>query len=267
MVWPMPFLTLAYFVIVNLLIIGLDSIFLFGITKTGNLYFTSDFNSSKPVVFNFAFNSIAWTIGIELLFYLIAPFIVRRHIIYPILILLASLLLRILLAGYGYEGAPWNYMFFPTQLMFFMGGVLAYKLYKKIQHIHISRALLITMYVVLLAVLLLYYQFFAETYLKQAVLFLTVALLIPASFILTKKSKADRVLGNLSYPIYISQALIIKFVAIKSFPKFISPGFTALVVVIAFSIVLDYVVTRPIEKYRQKRVSLNKARSSFNAVS
>ena len=267
MVWPMPVLTLVYFIIVNLFIIGLDSVFLLGITKTGGLYFTTNFNSSNPVVFGFAFNSIAWTIGIELLFYLIAPFIVRRRIIYPILILLASLLLRILLASYGYNGVPWNYMFFPTQLMFFMAGILSYKLYKKIQHVNISRALLVGMYMVLLAVLLLYYQFFAETYLKQTILFLAVALLMPASFILTKKSKTDRFLGNLSYPIYISQALIIKFVAIKSFPKVISPGFTALVIIIAFSIVLDYVVTRPIENYRQKRVALNKSKPSFNAVS
>jgi peptidoglycan/LPS O-acetylase OafA/YrhL len=85
---------------------------------------------------------------------------------------------------------------------------------------------------------------------------------MPASFILTKQSKFDRFIGNLSYPIYISQSLINRIVVIKKFPKIISLGFTALIVVIAFSIILDLLITGPIEKYRQKRAkSMSKIKS------
>jgi peptidoglycan/LPS O-acetylase OafA/YrhL len=254
-VWPLPAITLAFFILVNLFIVGIDSIFLLGITKRGDLLLTSNFYAYKPNVYNFAFNSIAWTIGIELLFYLIAPFIARKKIVYPIVMLIASLLLRIILAHFGYSGAPWDYMFFPTQLMFFMAGILSYKLYKYIQNRSISKTLLVGMYILLLIIILLYYQFFQDSYLKQAILFIAFVLLMPASFIISQKNKFDRMLGNLSYSVYISQALLIKLIVIKEFPKIMDTGFTALVVIIAFSIVLDYVVSRPIERYRQKRIS------------
>ncbi|WP_183580921.1 acyltransferase family protein [Mucilaginibacter sp. X5P1] len=250
----LPILTAVYFIFINILIIGLDSIFFFGIKKNGSLFFTPDFNKTDPHVYSFAFNTIAWTVGIELLFYLIAPFIVKKKVIYPVTILLLSLVLRLLLAHFGYVNSPWNYMFFPNQLMFFMAGVLSYNLYKKINAINFNKTMLMVMHLTFLFIILLYYQFFTESYIKQIILFLAVTTLIPASFLISKKSKFDRIMGNLSYPIYISQSLINKIVVIKKFPKIISVGFTALIVVIAFSIILDLLVTNPIEKYRQNRI-------------
>ena len=42
------------------------------------MFYTNDINKQTPYLVQFAFNSFAWTIGLELLFYLIAPFIVRK---------------------------------------------------------------------------------------------------------------------------------------------------------------------------------------------
>jgi len=216
--WPLSFATLLFLAVANIFILGLDWVFLFGL-KDGSLYFTSNFNQAKPNVYNFAFNSIAWTVGVELVFYLIAPYIVRRNVFIVAGILLASLLLRVILAMNGLSFPPWNYMFFPTQLMFFMGGVISYHLYLKLKQVKVNKSVLGLSYLGLISIILFYYQVFEESYLKQGIMFLCVILFIPASFIVTKNNKIDKFLGNLSYPVYISQFFIIRITQAKAFPK------------------------------------------------
>ena len=246
---------LSYFIFSNIAIVGLDWLFFFGLNKAGGLYFTSNFNTdADPKIYNFAFNSIAWTVGAELVFYIFAPFVVRRNVWFIACLLLLSLALRISLAQFGLIVAPWDDMFFPSQIMFFMGGALSYHLYKLIQDKSINKKTFQILYLVFILIITLYYQFFSESYTKQTVLFVSTILLIPFAFILTKKSKLDRFLGDLSYPIYISQFLFIKIVSIKAFPKPFGKGFSSLVLIIIFSVIIDFIVTKPLEKYRQKRV-------------
>ena len=250
---------IAYFIMSNILVIGLDWLFIFGLNKNGNLFYTSNFNNTSPKVYDFAFNSIAWTVGAELLFYVFAPFVVRKNLIIIVILLILSLFLRIILGYHGYTSAPWDYMFFPTQIMFFMGGVLSYHLYKLIKDKEINKKLIVMMYLFFVLVICLYYQFFEESYLKQAFLFSTTILLIPASFILTKNYKIDRYFGDLSYPIYISQSFFIRISNVKLFPKPLGHGATVLLLVIVFSMAIEHFITKPLEKYRQKRVIQNTA--------
>ncbi|MFC0514574.1 acyltransferase family protein [Mucilaginibacter angelicae] len=248
------FASYLYLVLANLLIIGLDWTFLLGIDRHGRLYFTNDFNKARPAVYNFGFNSIAWTVGVELAFYLIAPWLNKRKYYLLIILFLASLGLRLLLISRYTDRNPWNYMFFPTQVMFFIAGIFSFRLYVKFVKAKAGRPLQYVSYIIFLAVILFYYQFFDESYTKQAVLFLAVILLVPFAFEATKKSRADIFLGNLSYPIYISQMLVIKFVTAKKFPKLIDMGFTALLVTVLFALFIHFIVAAPIESYRQRRL-------------
>jgi peptidoglycan/LPS O-acetylase OafA/YrhL len=236
------------------LIIGLDTLFLFGINQHGDLYLTRDFNKTSPNFYNFAFNPIAWTVGIELVFYLLAPWLTRRNIYLLFLILLFSLGLRIFLAKAFFDGPPWDYMFFPTQIMFFVAGIISYRIYLTLNNVNISKQLQSVLYGVFVFIILFYYQFFAESYIKNIALFVSTTLLIPIAFKITKNSRFDLILGNLSYPIYISQFLIIKITDAQRFPKIIDKGFTSLVLIILLSIVLEKLVTKPIEKFRRNRV-------------
>ncbi len=249
------FLSMVFFIIVNLIIIGLDLLFLLRIDKSGNLKFTPDFNKQKPNVYNFAFNSIAWTVGVELLFYVIAPWLTRRKMTLLICIMVSSLLLRILMANVYSDAPPWNYMFFPTQLMFFMAGILSYRYYRTIDFDKINKLIIKSIFATLLLVVLFYYNIFQESYLKNIILFVIVSFSIPFVFKLTQKSALDRYLGNISYPIYITQGLVIKFVGAKSFPKIGgSEGLTTLIIDIAISIVLELTIGRTIEKLRNRRI-------------
>jgi peptidoglycan/LPS O-acetylase OafA/YrhL len=250
--------SIIYFALSNLLILGLDWTFLFGINKGGDLYFTSDFNKTRPSVYNFAFNSIACTVGVELAFYVIAPWLNKRSVYTLLALFVASLALRLLLAVFYKDHAPWNYMFFPTQLVFFIAGIFSYRGYIKFIKGQTGTLLLSVAAALLVIVVLLYYQFFQETYTKQIVLFLCVTLFMPFTFELTKKSRVDRFLGNLSYPVYISQALIIRLVSARRFPKIIDVGFTALILVLIMALLINILLINPIEKYKAQRVALYK---------
>lgn len=246
-------LTLFYLVIANVLLFGLDWLFLFGINQQGGLFFTSDFNKTSPALYNLGFNSIAWTVGVELCFYAIAPWLNKRSHGVLLAFFIASLTLRIVLAHDYTDRNPWNYMFFPTQVMFFVAGIFSYRLYVVFVR---NKSKPLTQYIcygLLLGVLLFYYQVLDETYFKQGILFLSVIVLMPFAFAATKNSRADRFLGNLSYPVYIAQSLIIKIVAAKRFPKFVDIGFTSLLLVIAFALLINWLLMAPIEKYRARR--------------
>jgi peptidoglycan/LPS O-acetylase OafA/YrhL len=248
--WPLSNLTLFYLFIANVLLLGLDWIFLFGL-KDGNMYFTSNFNNTRPAFYGFAFNSIAWTIGVELLFYLIAPFIMRKNLFFIVLLLLISLSIRLILAHNDLTFAPWDYMFFPTQLMFFMGGGISYHIYKKLK----SKNLLLTIISGLYLLIILFYNdFFKDSYLKQVFLFVSTIAAIPCLFKITKSNKIDKYLGDLSYPMYISQSLIIMVTASKRFPKPFGLGVTVLSLAIVSSILLNHFIIKPINKIRQMKV-------------
>jgi peptidoglycan/LPS O-acetylase OafA/YrhL len=250
----LSFLTLLVLIAVNLLVFGMDVINFTGINKNGNLYFTDKFLDLKTPTYKYTFNYVGWTIGVELLFYLVAPFIVRRKWLLPLLLLVLSLATRIILAAYGLERRPWIDMFFGDQLMFFMGGVLSYRLYKYLEKVKISKGIQTALYLYLLAVILLYNVINANDYVKQVILFVSTILIIPFAFRLTNKNKFDRFVGELSYPIYISQLLVLQVVSLRCIPKPFGPGVTALVLVVIFSIILNRFVAGPIERYRQKRV-------------
>lgn len=246
--------TLVFFIFSNLFIFGLDLFFFFGITNQGSLFFTKQFYKTDPNVFQFAFNSIAWTVSTELYFYLLAPFLVRKKLPVIFSIIFCSLILRIVLARQGMDDLPWTYMFFPSQLMLFFGGVVSYHIYLKVKCLEIKKLYLDAVFVLFICILIFYYTFFEEGYIKQAFLFLITLLSIPFIFIKFKHDKYDQFFAELSYPIYISQAFIIKITQIKFIPAPLGQGVNTIILDVLFSILLVKYIIDPIEKYRRLRV-------------
>jgi peptidoglycan/LPS O-acetylase OafA/YrhL len=125
--------TLSYLFISNLTMLFQDIVMFLGLnTETGNLFFTSDFTQAEPQLFRFLLVPQAWTISIEMTFYLIAPFIVRRKLRFILILLFLSLILRLFLYQSGFKNDPWTFRFFPTELALFLIGIAGYHFYKKI---------------------------------------------------------------------------------------------------------------------------------------
>ena len=84
----------------------------------------------------------AWTLSVEFLFYLFCPFLVKFTNKSLIFILFLSLLVRVGTFLIGFQDYIWRHLFFPSELCFFVLGMLAYRFHIKILKIHLNSVLL-----------------------------------------------------------------------------------------------------------------------------
>ena len=197
----------------NILIFGQDTLLFLGL-KDNTLEFVMDFRSTSPQLWKFALLPQAWSLGLELTFYLTAPFILRsRAMLFSCLG--ASLLGRgaALAAGFGWED-PWTYRFFPFELsLFLLGAVVQQILSPAIERlcevsVHFERLALAAF----VLTMLIFPLVDVSTALRTAILILLLALSLPLLFVFQKHNRWDRSIGELSYPIYISHWLVVLFV-------------------------------------------------------
>lgn len=188
----------------------------------------------------------SWTLALELTFYLIAPFLLLRQNLFIILLLFLTIALRLVFGHYGYNQSGWLYGFFPFELGIFLLGALGCRFYIEIlkkknlirnwlDHIaslfkkEISDKLFFMVTLVFASALLyclLTFMALGWNYIPGgtrggsiagasnhhwAVIFAT-ALTLPFLFYFTKNIKADRFIGELSYPVYLGHFLILEFV-------------------------------------------------------
>lgn len=199
-----------------------------------------------------------WSIGVEIWFYLIAPFIVSLRY-RSLATLLAFGILIAVLTKSATSADQWNYRFFPSQLMFFMIGIFAYRVYAGFkQKWQMKRwgwiilAFLFPMTVLFSSSVSLQ----LPSYLNQFIFYLFQIILIfaiPFIFAASKDSTWDRRLGMLSYPLYIVHMPIIENNAVGSIP-------TQLAVCLIVSAGLVALVEIPIEKIRISRLLKNAPR-------
>jgi len=182
--------TFLFLLFTNIFLFFQDIVMFMGVDlESGNLFLTENFRTSSPAVFKFLIIPQAWTVGVEIMFYLIAPFVVRRKIYWIVVLFLASIVLRWCAYQSGLNYDPWTYRFFPFELAFFMLGVLAYHGYLQIKHKRIPdwfyRGLLVLLLLFSLGYGNISFVYKYYTYLGVFVLFL------PFIFKYTKSWKKD----------------------------------------------------------------------------
>ena len=254
----MNFGSFIFLLFTNLFLFLQDTVLFLGLdTTTGHLFFTSNFLDTSPLLFQFLFIPQAWTIGVEISFYLIAPFLVKRKlkIIIPLIIL--SVILRLVLRfHFELKNDPWNYRFFPTELVFFLLGIISYRIYKNLQTIELKNIFYKLIWAGMVGFTLLY-NFLpipGKDYLYLIIFFIS----LPFIFIYTKNWKIDSYIGELSYPIYISHILVSVVISVLKIPLIGGKGLTLTLFTIVFSVILNELVAKKIEKLRQMRIMPNR---------
>jgi peptidoglycan/LPS O-acetylase OafA/YrhL len=217
----------------NIFIVGQDIIRGLG-EPTPNLYYHF-----------FVYVRVAWTVAVELSFYAIAPFVVRR-IPLTVGVLIASLVAQFLVIGND-KVNPLDYELFPFEAWLFMAGSLSYRVYAKLR---LQQTRGVTIYCVAASVLLLAMTVTYDALSTPRVVYLvTAAACLPGAVLLGRKNPADGALGDFSYPIYLIHPLAM-IVTI--------PGRHAELIAIAAVLLLSWLtvrfIERPIERFRQRRV-------------
>ncbi|MEP7321744.1 MAG: acyltransferase [Saprospiraceae bacterium] len=258
--------SLTYLILTNLVIFGQAAVLFLGISsESGNLFFTSNFWNTSPLLYKFLFVPQAWTLALELSFYLIAPFILKRGLKIVITLIILSLLLRFILFNfYLLQNDPWTARFFPTEIMFFLSGYLSYRIYILLKNKSVSNYFYLFMLAFTLVFITLYKYFpsinisWCSFPMKEMIYFTTIILSVPFLFNFLKNNKIDNKIGELSYPVYISHMLIITICgAISSQASlfdFLKKDWVIGIITIVFAIILNKTVVSPIERYRQSRL-------------
>lgn len=212
---------------------------------------TLDFSCAPPVPLTI--NLAAWSLSVELGFYLIAPFILKSQkrtfafVVAGAIYFLCVNQLRFPLNYFDYFRAAnitgFTYFFYPSSFIFFGGGALAY---------HFSKEKSAPNYgIALFALILLSY---AQSIMPSWHLFF-IGLAIPVLFSYTKKNRIDRVIGELSYPVYILHMPILLFIrpltlSHPEYFKVISLGTWVSIISIVLGIFLYYVIEIKVSRYR-----------------
>jgi peptidoglycan/LPS O-acetylase OafA/YrhL len=246
--------TMLLVIFANIFLLFQDIIMFLGFDVSGGgFFFTSNFRSVQQPLYLFMFIPQTWTLGIEVLFYIIAPFFLKKKIHIILGIILLSLIIRGLLYYNGFKFDPWTYRFFPTELVFFLFGDVAFRIYKKIGKMNINKYLMNA----ILGLNIIYIVFATKINIpgKNIIFLLLFLSSLPIIFKLSKNWRVDRYIGDLSYSVYITHILALNFVSdLRIIENKSYLSIMVIIISIALSILLKLAIGDPIERYRQKRV-------------
>jgi peptidoglycan/LPS O-acetylase OafA/YrhL len=188
-------------VLSQITMLGQDAITFTGIDATSHaLYPINDLAQVTLQGWSVLVIPQAWSLSIEIMFYLIAPFVLVRSFSWVGGFFLGFVLLR-LAAKFAFHlgGELWDCRFFPFELNLFLAGALAHQFYERFQGTSWFRKEL--GYVSYPLIVCLIYTLGKLASSEAAGL--TVAACLPFLFHATRSLRLDRWIGELSYPLYI----------------------------------------------------------------
>ncbi|MGO4399878.1 acyltransferase family protein [Achromobacter sp. PAB15] len=253
----LPFSADLFLVLSNLFIFGQDWLMFFGIEHSA-LSFTGSFAHSEVPLYQGLLVPQAWTLGVEMSFYLVAPFVLgspRRLLA----LLAASLALRavLIVTGIGLSD-PWTYRFFPTELALFLIGSLSHQVllprckawmrrFNRLPEVGTA---------VLVVYCMVHFSIGLNHTVRDAMAVLLFAALLPLAFLFQSRHRLDKAIGELSYPIYICHSLVIMFFSwlLNDVEMHQPMLFSALVIAgcIGFSALLNGLIADPVERLRSR---------------
>ncbi len=251
--WP----TQLFLVISHVGLFGQDAYYFIGLDQLGGLYLEPNLWINHNEFYKFMFVPQAWSLSLELCFYLLAPFLVRCSIPTVALMITASIGVRfILMLWFGWKSDPWAYRFFPSELSLFLCGIAAYRIYSIIKIRKMDTQTLfgwLTLGCAACAVLLISHSPGGFIMWKNISYFVAILLALPFLFKLTKHSKIDSIIGELSYPMYLCHMLVIWLFNLIELPNRIMSNIGVLLVTLLMSISLYWYVDRKVNIYRHKK--------------
>lgn len=196
----------AFLAFTNVTILFQDVTMFLGAHK-GQIEWSANFQRSEAPLRQGLAIPQAWSLGVELSFYLIAPYVLNLRSRWLILGSCCSLAVKVITISTLHLGDPWTYRFFPFEVGYFLLGSLAFR--------HRSLFDLERLVPERIGKYCAYPLAIGFAAVRVPVLFATLAYPIALAFVLpfmfrmTSGLRADRLIGELSYPFYIFHMLAI----------------------------------------------------------
>jgi peptidoglycan/LPS O-acetylase OafA/YrhL len=249
---------LLYVFATNILIVGQD-VSMWLAYQAGGVEWS--FNALRDQMSLANFNPIepAWSLAVELMFYALAPFLVRRHLAVIVSIAVGCTALRVVAYAMGLHNVVLRYMFFPFELGLFMAGAVSYRLYQQLETkswLSAKTALSVTTTVIALVLLNDMIQG-ADEY--PYALYCLIVLALPFLFDFCRRQRWDRWIGELSYPLYLLHLPVQTSLHWAALP-FGGAGYGARMtaisigISIAAAIAVHMLVVVPLDRWRERRL-------------
>lgn len=223
------------------------------------LHIASNLHQLSKVPVSLFFVAQAWTLGVEVTFFLVAPFLVRRHWSILVCFVVLPTFARYVAVTHGLDKQFWFNGFFPFELGLFMLGALSYKVSAKFKRRMRGAGWTIFGMGILVAVILFpLYESDANEFFNMGHIFLYLYLAVglPALFEATSRVRWDRSIGDLSYPVYLCHEIFGTPLNSLNWGKE-HPRLIAMVIIVAScalaSLVVHYIDV-PVNRFRQLRL-------------
>jgi peptidoglycan/LPS O-acetylase OafA/YrhL len=252
----LKFGTLLYLILINITVLGQDTVYFFTGNSTGGLSFLNNAAPHGLVLYRFILDLPLWTVSLEIIFYIISPVFVRLKLKPLVIILVIMLIARSVFKIQTVRFDPFVYRLFLLQLPFFLAGIVAYKFYIYLKNKHIPKAVF---YILIgyLGLFTIFAQNLPNTGAKDFIYLASIFCAVPVLFVFSKNSKTDRWIGELSYPMYISHMLMIltlENILPRLHINLKYLGLISIASTICLSIALIYIIGKRLEAYRARRV-------------
>lgn len=183
--------------------------------RAGGIHWSQNFQLSDIPLWKGLLVPQAWSLGIELGFYIVAPYLLTRRTRWLLLAACLCLAVKLYFLHALLFDDPWTYRFFPFELGYFLLGALAFR-FRGLFEPLVTRKIERHWYLAYVAVIAFTTLQIAGPIARDAYPFAAALLLAPL-FKLTSQQKVDRLIGEASYPFYIfhMSALLVAGVAAK----------------------------------------------------
>lgn len=272
----------------NLSVFLQDAVMFLSRDAAGNVCLTGGVSSGPQEFYNLLVIPQAWSIAVELQFYLLSPWLVRKvsslHLM--ILIVLLTGLRTIAASVLQLDFDPWTYRFAPFEVVKFLAGMLSCRLLWQstlgqrlcqssgfwLNHVsgRIRYPLAVPVVLVLMRVhlgvgsLVQRAAGLSGSAVREPLLLLALAvaaMIVPFCFYLTQTVQVDRRVGELSFPIYLLHLTVVLALdgPLREFlPGRLYLGELALVSSVLLALVLQKLVLDRLETKRQLSISSNR---------
>lgn len=247
-------LTVVALAVPQIVLFGLDWSYSFGLVGDPRHLAWTAFQRTVPLpAWYFVLILQAWSLGLELTFYLVAPLLCRWKLRWQVAAAVGLLAGEMLASAvWKLNYSPWNYRFFPFELQYFMAGSAGYQIYSRYKSaLERNQGLLWSAFVgaVLLTLVYKHIHFW-----HWELVYLTImAACVPCVFCLTKDIRGDRMIGELSYPLYLVHQFWIT--TVPHFMKGTPPrlqGWVGILVSIGAAVLMLKLVDQPVDRWRAR---------------